>query len=148
MSYNHDNLNFQWGYQIGPFEETIRGVKLLLDEHQQNRYSPALASKKILKSIDKDAVEVAGDYLGRIVSHVKEVLKRRFATAFDSMELRYILTVPAVWSDKAKHSTWKAAVCAGISTFNISLISEPEAAALYCLRTIQPNSFAVSLPTK
>lgn len=73
-------------------EETIRSVKLLLDESQESRYRPALESKKILKRLDKDAVEVSGDYLRKLVSNVKEVLKRRFGAAFGSMEMRFILS--------------------------------------------------------
>lgn len=143
---SYENREFQWGYQTGLSGDTIRGVKLLLDESQESRYSPALASKKILKRLDKDAVEVSGEYLRKLVSNVKEVLKRRFGEAFGSMEMRFILTVPAVWSDKAKDATWKAAVRAGISASDISLVSEPEAAALYCLRKIEPNSVTVILP--
>lgn len=51
--------------------------------------------------------------------------------------IEYILTVPAVWSDRAKNSTFECARKAGMSS--ISCISEPEAAAVYTLSAIQPN---------
>ena len=47
------------------------------------------------------------------------------------------LTVPAMWSDKAKSTMREAAIKAGLITETdhrdrLMLISEPEAAALYC----------------
>lgn len=44
-----------------------------------------------------------------------------------------LLSVPAVWSDKAKDSTMKATHMAGFSP--ATLIKEPEAAALYTIRS-------------
>lgn len=60
------------------------------------------------------------------------------------LDLRFTLTVPAVWSDTAKDRTLNAAIQADIRPQDITLVSEPEAAALYTLRSIQSNSMAVS----
>lgn len=59
------------------------------------------------------------------------------------MNLQFILTVPAVWSDKAKDATMQAACLAGIPSQDLFLVSEPEAAAVYAIRSIQPNTIAV-----
>ena len=48
------------------------------------------------------------------------------------MDKQYVLSVPAVWSDKAKDATLRAARNAGISP--ITLIKEPEAAALFTIK--------------
>ncbi|GJJ71780.1 hypothetical protein EMPS_04137 [Entomortierella parvispora] len=53
---------------------------------------------------------------------------------------RYCLTVPAMWSDEAKYVMRQAAINAGIISAGddpdrLMLVSEPEAAALYCERT-------------
>ncbi|KAJ5559517.1 actin-like ATPase domain-containing protein [Penicillium frequentans] len=130
----------KWGYQVGPLCEVIRGAKLLLDESQDQEYAPSLASKSLLAKYGKNAVQASGEYLGYLVSHVKDVLQRRFGDPAKSMDLGFVLTVPAVWSDKAKDATLRAAIMAGINPQQISLVSEPEAAALHSLRTIQPNS--------
>ncbi|KAJ6066964.1 actin-like ATPase domain-containing protein [Penicillium canescens] len=130
----------KWGYQVGPLCEVIRGSKLLLDESQGKEYAPSLASKALLAQYGKDAVQASGEYLGHLVLHVRDTLQRRFGDAANSMELKFVLTVPAVWSDKAKDATLRAAIMAGIDSQQISLVSEPEAAALHSLRTIQPNS--------
>ncbi|KAH1613864.1 hypothetical protein KXV74_004355 [Aspergillus fumigatus] len=137
---SYDGLNINWGYQVHPFAEAFQGIKLLLDESQEIKYAPSLASGALLKKYKKDAVQVTADYLNRLVSHAKSILQRRFDIGPHDMNLRFVLTVPATWSDKAKDKTLSAAIKASIQPQDVSLISEPEAAALYALRAIQPNS--------
>lgn len=144
LSY-HDAGRFRWGYQVTDSTNVIRGVKLLLDETQLFRYQPAIASQAVIERLKKSPVEVCGEYLKMLVEHAREILNRRFRSALDSMELHYILTVPAVWSDKAKDATLQAACLANIPKSNLTLLSEPEAAAVYAIRTIQPNTMAVRL---
>lgn len=141
ISYEDDRL--RWGYQVGPLTGAFRGIKLLLDGSQAMKYAPSVTTKLLLIKSRKDVVQVAGDYLRQLVDQVREILLRRFGKASESMDLRFVLTVPAVWSDKAKDGTLRAAVQADIPANQISLVSEPEAAALYTLRAIQPNSIAV-----
>ncbi|CAG8290055.1 unnamed protein product [Penicillium salamii] len=133
-----------WGHQVdhpgNRLDDTIEGVKLLLDEKQIYRFEPASHSKQIIKKMNKTPVDVVADYLERLVAHLMEVLNRRFSTALQTMELRYILTVPAVWSDKAKDATLRAAHMAKIPASALTLLAEPEAAAVYAIQTIQPNS--------
>lgn len=79
----------------------------------------------------------------QLVDHAKHVLERCFGMISQEMDLRFVLSVPAVWSDKAKDGTLRAAIQAGIPGKDVSLVSEPEAAALYTLRSIQPNLLKV-----
>ena len=60
-------------------------------------------------------------------------------------EIEYVLTVPAIWTDSAKDLMVKAATSAGFGKHrvNFNLVSEPEAAAAYTLRAIQPNDLNV-----
>ncbi|PYI00230.1 actin-like ATPase domain-containing protein [Aspergillus sclerotiicarbonarius CBS 121057] len=131
-----------WGYQVRTYAEAFRGIKLLLDEDQETTYTPSLYSKKLLIKYDKNAVEVTADYMRHLIQHAEDVLERRLGVTTKAMDMRFILTVPAVWSDKAKNSTLRAATKAGIPPQDVSLVSEPEAAALYSLRATQPNSIA------
>ncbi|KAE8370946.1 hypothetical protein BDV27DRAFT_140170 [Aspergillus caelatus] len=137
-----DGQSTHWGYQVRPFVEAFRGIKLLLDEGQENKYTPSLASKALLRKYKTDAVQVMADYLKHLVEYAKSILQRRFGIPAQHMNLRFTLTVPAVWSDKAKDRTMNAAIKANIRPQDITLVSEPEAAALYALRSIQPNSIA------
>lgn len=50
-----------------------------------------------------------------------------------------------MWSDAAKALTLQAAEAVGLGTRDtLRLISEPEAAAVYSLKTIQPNKLKVA----
>jgi molecular chaperone DnaK (HSP70) len=92
----------------------------------------------------KSAISASGEYVGMLLAHVKDILKRRFGSALQTMDLQFIMTVPAVWSDKAKDATMQAATLAGIPSAGLFLVSEPEAAAVYAIQTIQPNTMTVS----
>jgi hypothetical protein len=63
------------------------------------------------------------------------------ADYLEMCQKQFVLSVPAVWSDKAKFMTQKAAKQAGI--FPITLIKEPEAAAMYTLHMMQEKAIAV-----
>ena len=82
----------------------------------------------------KQPVDFAADYLKAIREYVMEVaLTNHFGREFlDKQPIQYVITVPAIWSDKAKDLTREAAVRAGIPMKGLSLVTEPEAAALYC----------------
>lgn len=136
----------RWGYQVTEQTFSIQGVKLLLDGSQKFRYLPAVESKDAIHKMKSTPVDIAGEYLKFLIDHAKYLLQKRFGTALRTMQLDYILTVPAVWSDKAKDATLQAACLAGIPRSDLFLLSEPEAAAVYTIQTIQPNTLAVWIP--
>lgn len=82
----------------------------------------------------KSAVDFSSDYLKRVIDHLRtDVLPSRYGETFlQRQQISYVITVPAIWSDKAKDLTRNAAVAAGIPEGALTLISEPEAAALFC----------------
>jgi molecular chaperone DnaK (HSP70) len=83
---------------------------------------------------NKSAIDFTTEYLTAVRKYVTEiVLPSHYGkTYLHNQRISYALTVPAIWSDKAKDLTRKAAIQAGISPDKLALISEPEAAALYC----------------
>jgi molecular chaperone DnaK (HSP70) len=83
----------------------------------------------------KTAVDFTADYLTCVWRHVTEkVLPSHFGPLFlQNQQVSYVLTVPAIWSEKANSLTRQAALRAGIPSRKLILISEPEAAALYCV---------------
>ena len=83
---------------------------------------------------EKTAVDYTADYLTGICQYVTNtILPSRFGANFlKNQQISYVITVPAIWSDKAKNLTRQAAISAGISPTKLMLITEPEAAALYC----------------
>ncbi|KAJ5548339.1 hypothetical protein N7513_005573 [Penicillium frequentans] len=138
ISYHGNEI--QWGYQVDDINTAVRGVKLLLDTSQPTRYIPAAESERLIRALKKEPVAVAGDYMKMIVSHAKQILHRRgMGDLLERPDVKYILTIPGVWSHKAEDLTMQAAFLAGIPRNNLTVLSEPEAAAIYAIRTIQPN---------
>jgi molecular chaperone DnaK (HSP70) len=95
------------------------------------------ATRKHLKEIGKTVVEVIGDYLRFLWSHILARVKVRLtAPVLDNMVLKVVLTVPAIWDHSAHQKMRNAARLAGILDYRacgkteISLIAEPTAAAL------------------
>ncbi|KAJ5573352.1 uncharacterized protein N7459_007779 [Penicillium hispanicum] len=140
LSYQRNRV--KWGYQVDDLTDAIRGVKLLLDENQKFRYAPAAESEEKIRKLGKTPVQVTAEYLKMLVTHAKDILCRRFGSALQTMDIHYTLTVPAIWSDKAKDATLQAARLANVPSSCLFLLSEPEAAAACAIRTIQPNSMA------
>ncbi|KAH0016072.1 actin-like ATPase domain-containing protein, partial [Aureobasidium melanogenum] len=129
----------EWGFEVDKDKEHIQFVKLLLDPHQQ---LPEYVSRRDLEArlrrAGKTAVQAAADYLVNLKQHVLEQLEQRFSEEMcATTKIEFVLTVPAVWSDAAKDATRKAAELAGMNEDdNLSMITEPEAAALCALKTV------------
>jgi hypothetical protein len=83
---------------------------------------------------NKTALDFASDYLRGVHTFVKDVyLKQQFGNLFlQNQSIEYVITVPAIWKDSAKALTRQAAIRAGIPERKLELVTEPEAAALYC----------------
>ncbi|KAI8065127.1 hypothetical protein BC940DRAFT_304851 [Gongronella butleri] len=107
----------------------LKQYKLYLDENIAKDLPPLPNGLTIVDAI--------ADYLHAFHEHVVNELKKGFAKNYGQHQFRYCLTVPAMWSDRAKATMREAAIKAGLIEDNdhrdrLMLISEPEAAALYC----------------
>ncbi|PQE30903.1 hypothetical protein CJF32_00007906 [Rutstroemia sp. NJR-2017a WRK4] len=132
----------KWGFQFRPEESRLRCIKLFLDRSQKLPfYVSPLETAAQLKKYNKNVVDAVSDYLTQVYKHTMETLTRRYGESFmSSTKVEFVLTCPAVWSDAAKNTTLQAAERAGMgSKADIQMISEPEAAAVYTLKAIQPN---------
>ncbi|KAM0151655.1 hypothetical protein ACHAPG_008112 [Botrytis cinerea] len=143
ICYDPENASgFTWGAQNHK-REVIRGMKLLLDPAQNMPvYLPASGTNNDLKVLGKSALDIAADFIGAIYKHAMTVIEGEIPKGYlDMCQKQFILSVPAVWSDKAKDLTLKAAKRAKIHP--VTLIKEPEAAALYTLQTLKDQALAV-----
>ncbi|KAF2281477.1 Hsp70 family protein-like protein [Westerdykella ornata] len=139
-------VNVKWGFQFKPEEPRLRCIKLFLDRSQKlPHFVSPLETAAQLGKHGKTVMEAVSDYLGQIYKHTMETLTKRYGETFMSMtKVEFVLTVPAVWSDAAKDATLRAAEKAGMGRKgDLKLISEPEAAAVYTLKAIQPNYLKV-----
>ncbi|KAH8174888.1 hsp70 protein [Sarocladium implicatum] len=141
-----DGPNVKWGFQFRPEESRLRCIKLFLDRSQKLPfYVSPLDTAAQLKRFGKNVVDAVSDYLTQVHAHTMDTLTRRYGESFmASTKVEFVLTCPAVWSDAAKNTTLQAAERAGMgSRTEIQMISEPEAAAVYTLKAIQPNHLNV-----
>ncbi|KAK8039230.1 hypothetical protein PG993_007641 [Apiospora rasikravindrae] len=138
--------NIKWGFQFKPEEPRLRCIKLFLDRSQKLPFyvSPQETATQ-LRKFNKNVVDAVSDYLTQVYEHTMDTLTRRYGESFmASTKVDWVLTCPAVWSDAAKNTTLQAAERAGMgSQADIQMISEPEAAAVYTLKAIQPNHLNV-----
>ena len=89
----------------------------------------------------KSEIDVAADYLFKLRQAMRTKLQNTLGEVFNREErnIRYFLTVPAIWNDAGKAATRAAAIQAGFlrdeNDNRLSLITEPEAAAIFCAKT-------------
>jgi hypothetical protein len=102
-----DGKDFAWGASVDRMKDNIIGIKLLLDPSQERPlYLPMSNMKRTIKDLPKPAVEIAADFIGALYRHaLGEISKTVPKEYFAICERQYVLSVPAVWSDKAKNST-------------------------------------------
>ncbi|KAF8975035.1 hypothetical protein BGZ46_009490 [Entomortierella lignicola] len=135
--YKLDSPDFlDWGYPARAVMMTpnakkhllLSKFKLQLDDQQEYIEPLPLGIKPL------DAIS---DYLSKFHSHVVKEAMKNFGSTYDQSHIQYCLTVPAMWSDRAKHVMRLAAVRAGMireedPAHRLIIVSEPEAAAMYC----------------
>jgi len=86
----------------------------------------------------KEPVEIVADYLTEVRKHVFQELAQIYdGGLFEILQKELVVTVPAVWSEKAKDLTLKAVTKAKFDVSKISLVTEPEAAAIYTLKDMK-----------
>ena len=91
-------------------EGSIHGLKLLLDPSQDKPwFIPKFVFNFFSKKQPKPTLELAADFISALYSHaLDEIAKTVPGGYLESCPREFVLSVPAVWSDKAKDSTMKA----------------------------------------
>lgn len=86
----------------------------------------------ITDELDKPlpAIEVFAKSISYLKQHFLDQLDA-LGIGFKDDEIRWILTVPAIWSDASKTFMRKAAVKAGIKSSQLRIALEPEAASIF-----------------
>ncbi|KAJ5347113.1 actin-like ATPase domain-containing protein [Penicillium brevicompactum] len=139
-----------WGFQIPDSMPRLQFLKLELESeqkidlrslHRNNMSLECKDSRRMDYPYHATPESAIIDYLQALLNHITEVMKDQVGTAFESMKLTYVITVPAIWSDRAKRTTLECADKAGMSASHI--ISEPEAAAIHTLKASNPHGMSV-----
>lgn len=126
----------RWGYANQAKDEAFKWFKILLEPNHKyhDGVQEVRDSSRLLKSMNKIPEEVVADYLGILWEYTLEDIRKDRGEGWrKDYALKVVVTVPAMWSHAAKEKTKKAAIMAGMPD-NITMITEPEAAALSVLR--------------
>jgi len=103
----------------------VRGYKMSLNPE---RRPPTTRGLMAINDREKRANKLIAHYLHEIYAiAVREIGKRGYSPS----DIRWCITVPAMWNDYEKQVMRRAAEAAGISGDKLSLTYEPEAAAYY-----------------
>ncbi|KAF4984272.1 hypothetical protein FZEAL_484 [Fusarium zealandicum] len=146
------SIDFGTTYSGVAWAETTRatrcsacGDKLALGHFLQEQSESAHRAPKLDEpgGITKDgesAKDLTKVYLSCLHEHFVSILEKQLSPGIArSTPMDFVVTVPAIWSPAAKQATEQAAAMAGFcGNQRIQLISEPEAAALYTLKTLSP----------
>ena len=148
---SYSDKGITWGYDIPPDGIRYGFFKLLLDVNAAaTQYdNPRLATSNsqsmersyanIPLPAGKTAAEITTDYLKLLYTHLMETLRQRFIRTLYNTPIQFVLTTPAIWSHEAQNATYQAAKDAGFTSRagdTLTMVSEPEAAASYCLKEI------------
>ncbi|KAK6510614.1 hypothetical protein TWF506_009717 [Arthrobotrys conoides] len=94
----------------------------------------------------KTAIDVSSDYLKLLYNDLmNHRLRKRYPDTLDITPIEFVFTIPAIWSHKAQEATRYAAKTAGFSSRaldSLSLVSEPEAAAMFVLQAMREKNFS------
>ncbi len=103
----------------------------------------------------KTTIQVIADYLHLISAFALEYMSRRTPQPLTNRDIKWCLTIPAIWSMAARTAMHTAAKQAGMvrgdgpdnggSPFDLLLVLEPEAASIYCLNKVAIDHAAKAL---
>ena len=151
LQYSTDGTNTRkWGFEISDEDSEPRRYEWFkLGLYPDLEYS-ALAQKYPSKTAQpqvrgRDCERLIAHYLMILRQHVTNFIEEKYQGALvSSMSKEYIITVPAIWPEKAQNTTLLCAAQAGMGDkSNIRIISEPEAAGIYALKKMAGLSLNV-----
>ena len=110
----------KWSFKIDAEERPLRWFKLLLSQEARDFVGQrSSVMNKLLgdmQELGKDPVDVVADYLWLLWWHTLEILRQRLSqVTLDNLMFKIVLTIPAMWDDRAKDLTKKAAQKAGLT---------------------------------
>jgi hypothetical protein len=153
---NSQTRENKWGYEVRRIRNAggsgaLKWFKLLLQTQTASPDTPIQVRETAerLQRHRLSAVDAVTDFLKSLLEITEENMNRTYGHWAHESKRLFIMTVPAMWGDYAKALMVQAAENAGCGTHRIDfkLISEPESAASYTLKTIQPNHLNVNTPS-
>lgn len=103
--------------------------KMVLHNNKDLRRDTMLKDEGKKKSLP--AISVFSHSIRHLKDHLLDSIKKMVSGIEDS-DIKFVLTVPAIWDDKAKQFMREAAKLGGIRETQLHIALEPEAASIYC----------------
>ncbi|KAJ1569734.1 hypothetical protein HK096_002121 [Nowakowskiella sp. JEL0078] len=127
LSKNRANYDFYQGFKMDLYRSKVTKSKAFV--------------KDINTGAERSAVDVIAacfkEVKAAFMSQIKLVMGSEFS--IKEQDILWVITVPAIWKDGAKHLMREAARVAGlvdrVESPSLILVLEPEAASIWCLRT-------------
>ncbi|KAI1082486.1 hypothetical protein F5B20DRAFT_569141 [Whalleya microplaca] len=139
------NRQFEWGAQIShdvPAQEVLSLFKLGLEPDKYRNSVDIIGKALTVDDVDQKIT----DYLSGLFEHFMHVMRQKIGlTSLSSIPLQFVLTVPAIWSDRAKQRTVEAfqRISNLPSGYSTTLLSEPEAAAIAALQELNRHNMNI-----
>lgn len=135
-------------YRNAGLEALVGGLSLMavVADATAPMETPERKTALQLEDLHMQPVTVVADFLRSVREITIASMERTYEVQWvRRSKVEYILTVPAIWTDTAKSHVIKAAEDAGFGAHRVDfhLVSEPESAASYTLKAIQPNNLNV-----
>lgn len=141
-----DDEDPAWGYTTPLKEGVLRWFKLLLVNEKDlpanvRKSSQVKDARELMRKLGKTPVQIFGDYLRQVWMHsYPQILRAEGERCADIYRVHFVITLPAIWPHYVRSRMVEAMKIAGL--FNVTkegnttygFISEPEAAALTCLK--------------
>ncbi|KAL9549396.1 hypothetical protein MBANPS3_005218 [Mucor bainieri] len=122
----------------------VQDKYFMFDLNYSDSNTSPWSTKKSLTPVD-----IIAKYLENLNSRIKEHLSKQSGVKAKSLKIKYVITVPAMWTSTGRDTMINAAIKAGLVKSNednsIQLITEPMAAALSCEKylkdILKPESY-------
>ena len=135
----------RYAFEVEAGDVACRWTKLLLDKSAKiSEFDDPLLEQYLGSSMfrlppGKTAIDVTSSILAWLYNHALTCLKDEMGVeAINQVPISWVLTVPATWTLAARQATLDAAMQAGFDERprdSISLVDEPEAGAIACMRS-------------
>ncbi|KAI8915867.1 hypothetical protein EDD86DRAFT_186199, partial [Gorgonomyces haynaldii] len=138
IRYNLKDLSIDsWGYKSRSCVTKIKSGELVEVKMFKLFFDPSV--ERILPT-GMHWMKPSVDFLACMRIKIISTIEKTFLKV-DDAEISWCITVPAFWSEGSKSLVREACAHAGIGapplSHHLSIILEPEAAALYCMRKVQ-----------
>jgi len=132
-------IGFTAGARYNNFEEEEIANHILMRRFKMNLFHQPTAD--IVDSVSKQKfkpIDIIGDYLAGIKDRIMFRLNAAATSSVDVSQIRFVITIPAIWSELSLDTMKQALVKAGIiQNENVGeedcmFVLEPEAASAFC----------------